>query len=238
MLENIKKIIPEMEKSDSQSFYNNAIKTKETKKITLPKKMIISFALIVILLAIIIPVGMNMFDSDEGNGTGENNNSYVAGDVNPGKDKYIATEYFDSFYAFGSGSPSALYSSDVLLKSNILSDESKDILRQSENVEDSFYNVYFGIKDGVDCVVLSQLNAPYAILVFESNFDYSFTECINEFQEMCGKEITQDFLISSKFDNLLKKEISGILICLEIIDGKYIVYYTLELNGKLYILNK
>ena len=62
MLENIKKIIPEMEKSDSQSFYNNAIKTKETKKISLPKKMIISFASIIILLAIIIPVGMNMFD--------------------------------------------------------------------------------------------------------------------------------------------------------------------------------
>ena len=66
MLENIKKIIPEMGKSDSQSFYNNAIRTKETKKIILPKKMIISFASIVILLAIIIPVGMNMFDSHGG----------------------------------------------------------------------------------------------------------------------------------------------------------------------------
>ena len=71
MLENIKKIIPEMEKSDSQSFYNNAIKTKETKKVMLPKKMIISFASIIILLAIIIPVGMDMFDSYGGGYTPE-----------------------------------------------------------------------------------------------------------------------------------------------------------------------
>ena len=67
MLENIKKIIPEMGKSDSKSFYNNAIKTKETKKIiTLSKKMIISFTSILILLVIIIPFVMNMFDFYDG----------------------------------------------------------------------------------------------------------------------------------------------------------------------------
>ena len=43
MLENIKKIIPEMEKSDSQSFYNNAIKSKQQVKFSLPKKLVISF---------------------------------------------------------------------------------------------------------------------------------------------------------------------------------------------------
>ena len=61
MLENIKKIIPEMEKSDSQSFYNNAIKSKQPVKFSLPKKLVISFASVIILLAICIPVGMNLW---------------------------------------------------------------------------------------------------------------------------------------------------------------------------------
>ena len=71
MLENIKKIIPEMEKSDSQSFYNNAIKCKQPVKFSFPKKLVISFASVIILLAICIPVGMNMFDSYGGGYTPE-----------------------------------------------------------------------------------------------------------------------------------------------------------------------
>ena len=66
MLENIKKIIPEMEKSDSQSFYNNAVKSQQQVKFSLPKKLVISFASVIILLAICIPVGINMFDSHGG----------------------------------------------------------------------------------------------------------------------------------------------------------------------------
>ena len=66
MLENIKKIIPKMEKSDSQSFYNNAVKSKQQVKFSLPKKLVISLTSVIILLAICIPVGMNMFDSHGG----------------------------------------------------------------------------------------------------------------------------------------------------------------------------
>ena len=55
---------------------------------------------------------------------------------------------------------------------------------------------------------------------------------------MCCNEITQDYLISSKFDNLLKKETKGILVNFKLINGQYFAYYTLEMNGILYVLNK
>lgn len=194
----------------------------------------ICYTILIMLVIIPLTLSVNSYYIEEN----ENDKSHLSGDINPGKNKDIATKYFDVFYAFGSGSPASLYSLDILLNSNILSDESKNILRQSENSGNSFYNVYLGMKNGVDYVLLSQLNEPYSILVFESNFDYSFSGCINEFQKMCSNEITQDYLLSSKFDNLLKKETKGILICFKLVDGKYYAYYTLEMNGILYVLNK
>lgn len=200
------------------------------------KFVVLTICYTILLILVIIPLTLrvNSYFIEES----EVDNSHLLGDINPGKNKNIATEYFDVFYAFGSGSPTSLYSLDILLNSNMLSDESKNILRQSENSSNSFYNVYLGVKEGVDCVVLSQLNEPYSILVFESSFDYSFSDCINEFQKMCCNEITQDYLISSKFDNLLKKETKGILVNLKLINGQYCVYYTLEMNGISYVLNK
>ena len=189
----------------------------------------------ILIMMVIIPLTLSInFYFDE---KGEDNSNSI-GDVNPGKNIDIARKYFDVFYAFGSGSPTSLYSLDILLNSNLLCDESKKILLQSDNSGNSFYNVYLGNKDGTDYVLLSQFNDPYSILIFESNFEYRFSDCISEFQEMCCKEITQEYLISSKFDNLLKKETKGILISFKVIDGKYYAYYTLEMDGKLYTLNK
>ena len=62
--------------------------------------------------------------------------------------------------------------------------------------------------------MLTQLEEPYSILVFESNLDYSFTDCIIELEEMCGEELTQEFLISSKFDNQLKKKKLKVFLCI------------------------
>lgn len=232
MLENIKKIIPEMDKKDSLGFYNKAIKQKGTKKVILPTKLAISFVSI-LLIAVIIPLSIELLDLTEVTDTPSG-----IGDINPGKNKDIVAEYFDTFFAFGSGTPSSLFSANMLLNSNILNEEDKSIIRQSKNGINSFFNVYFGVKDDVDIVVLSQLNDPYAVLVFESNFEYSFIDCINEFQQMCGEEITQDYLISSKFDNDLRKEVNGIIVCLELVNKKYQVYYTLDFNNNSYQLVK
>lgn len=68
MLDDINKIIPKMEKSDSEVIYNNLVNRKENKKnINLFRnKMFYAIVSFVILIAILIPVGINMFDSDGG----------------------------------------------------------------------------------------------------------------------------------------------------------------------------
>lgn len=220
-----------IEKVDTRKYFDSNKYSLRNVKFAV---LTICYTIIIILVIIPLTLGVNSYFIEES----EADNSHLLGDINPGKNKDLATKYFDVFYAFGSASPASLYSLDILLNSNMLSDESKNILRQSESSSNSFYNVYLGMKDGVDYVVLSQLNDPYSILVFESIFDYSFNDCISEFQKMCCHEITQDYLISSKFDNLLKKETKGILVNFKLINRQYFAYYTLEMNGILYVLNK
>ena len=64
MLDDIKKIIPKMEKSDSEVIYNNLINRKENKKnINLFRnKMFYAIASFVVLIAIFIPIGINLND--------------------------------------------------------------------------------------------------------------------------------------------------------------------------------
>lgn len=64
MLDDIKKIIPKMEKSDSEVIYNNLINRKENKKnINLFRnKMFYAIASFVVLIAIFIPIGIEVFD--------------------------------------------------------------------------------------------------------------------------------------------------------------------------------
>ena len=64
MLDDIKKIIPKMEKSDSEVIYNNLINRKENKKnINLFKnKMFYAIASFIVLIAIFIPIGINLND--------------------------------------------------------------------------------------------------------------------------------------------------------------------------------
>ena len=205
------------------------------------------FAIIYTLLIISITIPLTLsinsyFSNNEVNGDSsqpeEENNNFIVGDINPRKDKNIVNDYFDEFFAFGSDSPTSLYSIDVLLNSNVLSEKNKTILSQSENSMTSYYNLYFGIKEGVDRVILTQLSDPYEILIFQSNFDYSFSECINEFEQMSGQEITQDYLKSSNFDNTLKKETNGVIIHFKSTDNRHYAYYTININDNLYVLNK
>ena len=64
MLDDIKKIIPKMEKSDSEVIYKNLINRKENKKnINLFKnKMFYAIASFIVLIAIFIPIGINLND--------------------------------------------------------------------------------------------------------------------------------------------------------------------------------
>jgi hypothetical protein len=75
------------------------------------------------------------------------------------------------------------------------------------------------------------------MVVLKSNLEYSFDTIINDFEQIIGQELTQEYLMSSKYDSLGVQN-NGINIHFIEVDGVYIPYYTLRLNDKIYVLNK
>lgn len=157
----------------------------------------------------------------------------TTGDVNPGKIANYAENYFDEFFSFGANSPVNLFSVNLTLNSNIISDIDKKSLQSYRN---KYCNIYMGIKDGVDIIRINMLEKPYKMFSFASNLNYKFSDVIRKFEEKSGVEITNDFLIKSKFDDILKTETAGIIVYFEKSNDCYCPYYMANINGKLYII--
>lgn len=58
------------------------------------------------------------------------------------------------------------------------------------------------------------------------------------FEEVSEKKIEKEFLNNSVFDDVLKKEMSGIIISFKKEGDLYVPYYTMLLDGKMYVVNK
>ena len=163
------------------------------------------------------------------------------GDINPGKAnvEYL-DENFDNFFAFGSGSPSGLFTFDIIIESNLINDIDKEKLKNYENEKTSsgFCNIYLGESNGIDIVHIVELCEPYKTFTFNSNLDYSFNDVLEMFEEVSQKKIDKEFLYDSVFDDVLKKEISGIIVSFKKEGDLYVPYYTMLLDEKMYVVNK
>lgn len=167
--------------------------------------------------------------------------SIDAGDINPGKANVEYLEKnFDNFFAFGSGSPSGLFTFDMIIKSNLISDIDKEKLINYKNGKTSseFCNIYLGESNGIDIVHIVELCEPYKTFTFNSNLDYSFNDVLKMFEEMSQKKIEKEFLYDSDFDDILKKETSGIIVSFKKEGDLYVPYYTMLLDEKIYVVNK
>ena len=165
-----------------------------------------------------------------------------AGSIDPGKfPKSLLTEIFDVFVAFGSNTVT-LFTDDIILNSNIISEndknEFKKYLASQVNDYQKYYNIHIGVKDGKDIIYIKHLTAPYADFIFESVLNYDFDLIIAEFESMCEKKLSQDFLMSCDWDNELKIDKSGIHLYFKEEGGVYVPYYILMINEKVYILDK
>ena len=163
------------------------------------------------------------------------------GDINPGKAnvEYL-DENFDNFFAFGSGSPSELFTFDIIIESNLINDIDKEKLKNYENEKTSseFCNIYLGESNGIDIVHIVELCEPYKTFTFNSNLDYSFNDVLEMFEEVSQKKIDKEFLYDSVFDDVLKKEMSGIIVSFKKEGDLYVPYYTMLLDEKMYVVNK
>lgn len=166
------------------------------------------------------------------------------GDVSPTKlDETTLEKYFDHFYAYGAGSPVNLFTIDIIINSNLINNTDKEKLldykkEYSNKRNYQFFNLYLGEKDGSDIIILSPLGEPMISFTFKSNLNYKFEDIKKEFEQLCGKELTKEFLYGSKIDNILKKETMGIILSFKEIDKKLVPYYTIQLDGKIYIIDK
>lgn len=173
----------------------------------------------------------------------ENKNS-ASNDVSPGKESIqFLEENFDDFFAFGAGSPANQFTLDVIINSTLIDEKSKDELLKYKNKyfkerNYQFFNVYLGSKSGKDLVLLYPLGEPGIMFKFDSNLNYLYKDVIYEFEEVSGCKLTKDFLYGKNFDNILRKETMGIILSFQNINGKYIPYYTIELDKKIYVINK
>lgn len=167
-----------------------------------------------------------------------------SGDVSPAKlgEKYLE-ENFDNFFAFGSPSPANKFTLDVIINSNLIDDSDKSILlkykkeyRNKRNYE--YFNLYLGEKDGNDIVILSPLGEPMISFTFKSNLNYSFDEVKKEFEEVSGKKLIREFLYGSEYDSFSGRQIMGISVIFKKLEDKYIIYYRMELDGMVYVVNK
>lgn len=200
-----------------------------------------------------------------------NNNYSSALNVDKGKSPYLAMEgfsqelyeaikannpdwepKFDNLIAFGPESASGTIKLEVINKSNLLSDKSKQILAEYEtSIKKTYpshavsFQIAFGTKNNVDYIYLIDYcgydnNLGKEVrneFLFESNLNYSFDSIVNEFELQIGKELTDEFLNSAYYDdqNLLS---SGIVIGFIEVDGLYQEYYIVKLDGEIFVINK
>lgn len=172
-----------------------------------------------------------------------NNGAILEGGVSPCKiDKKYLNEKFDQFIAFGSESSKQMFNIDLLLKSNLIDDEAKSELIEFAKPYDSksiYFNIYLGIKNGIDIVELHLLVSPYNLFAFKSNLAYSYESILNEFELMCGEKLSDDFLTGSTYDPSIGVETSGILINFnEGKDGLSSIYFKTTINGKVYVISQ
>lgn len=165
-------------------------------------------------------------------------------DVSPGKESIkFLEENFDEFFAFGSGSPSSMFTIDIIMNSSLIGETAKDELMKYKNEYNKernyqYFNVYLGNKSGKDIVLLYPLGEPNIIFEFESNLSYLYEDVISQFEVLIGRKLTKEFIYGSSFDNVLRKETMGIILSFKNVEDIYSPYFTIELDNKIYVVDK
>ena len=223
---------------------NIIIDTKEDYSIISPKKniklgiIILTFALTV--LALVVPFVIP--NNPRGTQIGGDSSHYYELFF---KSEKLISKYFDKFVAYGpdykySGSHPInigveVYSceSSDLIKHNILSSEEITKLLEYENnseyTKTKKYGFYFGTKDGNDIILIKCHYYPYDEFIYEANLNFSFSDIIDEFEQMVGEKITDEFLINSE---------TGIFVDFIVDSSDYKLLFFMDYDGETYKIIK
>ena len=177
-----------------------------------------------------------------------------------GKAPHIAVQGVDSdqhpiidqIIAWGPEKADGTFDLSIILRSNLISEDDKQKLKNYETeikkiypIHSVMFQIALGIKDGKDIIYLIDRcgydikleKTVYNVFIFNSNLPYSFDTLVNDFEELSGKELTNDFLNKSHYDDQRLQEY-GIILAFIKKDEQYQEYYILKLEGNVFILNK
>ena len=171
------------------------------------------------------------------------------GMVIPSKFNWVERGYVEKIICFGSEDYFHPYKEELIFNTNIISDADKEIFinyieeqNKLSTDDKNRFIIYFVIKDGKDIIQIDDINPVNngsKTFYFESNLNYSFDSIVNDFENMTGTKLTDEFLNSSVYDKKLGKLVSGIILCFNLNDeGIYVPYYKVIIEGKVYVLNK
>lgn len=121
-------------------------------------------------------------------------NGGMDGAISSFRADWLIEEYFDEFFFFSGGVRERI-ETDVILKTSIISETDKNTLKEYCNGKSRGFNIYFGVKDNKEIIVLHDISGkPYGRLVFENNLSYSYKSVVEKFEELSGEKLTQEFL--------------------------------------------
>ncbi len=219
--------------------YQSLLENTKNKKIKYPKLKFVMYTLSVILITVFSTLFVKNIWPVKSPG----------GNVNPGKlVSLYENGYFDKIICFGPEVFNEHYTVDVILSSNIISEDDKNILSaycaEQNEIQPgyvTYFNIHFGIKDGKDQVLICALNDPGKnqgkLFNFDSNLEYSFESIISDLEIMTNTKFTDEFLAKSKYENY--KQVMGIVLDFNLNDeGIYVPYYKVIVDDKVYVLNK
>lgn len=208
----------------------------KSKQNVMPKLKLLVLTIIMCLITVVVSVNVTKATYSDSNKN--STESYIGDKLSD--EKY--REIFDTFVAFGNEKVGRYYGNNVLLNLDLISTKDKEVLikyfEENESTVNDKYTIHLGIKEGKDIVYIESKNNNEIYFIFNSNLDYSFESVINNFEVMCNQELTQDILKSTSVHGVLSLYTSGIFMRLKEVDGIYVIYYSLRIDNKLYILNK
>ena len=183
-------------------------------------------------------------------------NNGAEGMTFPGKLNLVERGYVDKIICFGPEKFAFPYKENVILNSNIINEQDKEIFRKYIEEQNKLttkdknrFTIYFVIKEGKDMIRIDDVNPidnGLETFYFESNLNYSFESIINDLENMTNIKFSDEFLNSEidVYDGIVGDLnsitlVKGIILNFNLNDeGIYVPYYKVIIDDKVYVLNK
>ena len=227
--------------------YQSLLENTKNKKIKYPKLKFVMYTLSVMLITIFSTLLIENYLKY---------NNATDGNVYPGKVDLTRLGLVDKIICFGPEKYAFLYKENIILNSNIINEQDKEIFRKYieeqnklTNIDKNRFTIYFVIKDGKDIIRIDDVNPVdngMETFYFESNLNYSFESIITGLEIKTNTKFTDDFL-NTDMDNYngIRGDVSSITLVTGIIldfhlnaEGIYVPYYKVIVDDKVYVLNK